>query len=414
MKYAVVTFICDLCLLLIIGRLLDDFLDIIVKERRKKVYYALCLLWLVGTLTVSNFFHIPVLNLLTNFGLTFALACIHDGSIIKKLLVSILISVVSAACDMFAYLLTAAILGDESYYSFIFTIIIFFLIERIFGSVLRKGRTWKIVGRELVLLIGFPILSVIILCCITGIEDYGYKLAASTTVLMISILSIVVYERTIEKIESNWGKELLEKRIDGYRHELDIMKNSERRMQNLRHDLRHHFIEMESLANQGKTDELCEYIHDMEETFADTKRIVHTGEYETDSLVNFLLADAQNRGIDISAGISMPEDLNISKFKINVILGNLLENAIEAAAKSKDKKLVLKMNYAGGTILLIIKNTYSGNIIVENGMVKSKNTAREHGIGLRSVRDIVEEQNGRMEIRTDGEWFITEIMIMAE
>ena len=414
MEYEVVTLICDLCLLLIIGRLLDDFLENIDDGKRKNIYHVLCVFWLAGTLTVNEYFHIPMLNLLANLGLTFALACVHNGNILKKLLVSILISVVSATCDMFAYLLTATILADESYYSFIFTIIFMLLIERILGSVLRKGRAWKIVGREMVLMTGFPLLSAVILYCITSMGGAGYKLVASVAVLLISILSIVVYERMMEKIELNWKKELLEKRIDGYRHELDTMKNSERRMQNLRHDLRHHFIEMESLANQGKTNELCEYIHDMEKTFADTKRIVHTGEYETDSLVNFLLADAQNRGIEISTGISMPEDLNISKFKINVILGNLLENAIEAASKSKDKKLVLKMNYAGGTILLIIKNTYSGNIIIENGMVKSKNTAREHGIGLRSVRNIVEEQDGRMEICTDGEWFTAEIMIMAE
>lgn len=313
---------------------------------------------------------------------------------------------------MFAYLLTASILDDESYYySFVFTIVFMILIERLLGSVLRKGRAWKIVGRELVLMICFPIFSAVILYCITAMKGGGYRFVASIAVLLISLLSIVVYERMIEKIETKWEKELLEKRVDGYRHELETMKNSERRMQNFRHDLRHHFIEMENLANKGKINELCEYIHDMEKTFADTKRIVRTGEYETDSLVNFLLADAQNRGIEICAGISMPEDLNISKFKMNVILGNLLENAIEAATRTEEKKLVLKMNYASGTILLTIKNTYSGINNIENGIIKSKNITRNHGIGLRSVRDLVEEQGGRMEISADGEWFTAEIMV---
>lgn len=410
MEYAIVTSFCDLCLLLVIGRLLNDFLGDIDKER-KKLYHLFCFFWLIGTISINEFFHIPLLNLLANFGLTLALACIHKGSILKKFLVSILISVVSAACDLFAYLLTAPILDEDSYYSFIFTVIFMLVIERILGSVLRKGRAWKIVGPELVLMTGFPILSAVILYCITTMEGSRYRLAASIAVLLLSILSIVVYEKMTEKIETKWEKGLLEKRVDGYRHELETMKNSERRMQNLRHDLRHHFIEMEGLANQGKTNELCEYIHDMEKTFADTKRIVHTGEYETDSLVNFLLADAQNRGIEISACVGIPEDLNISKFKMNVILGNLLENAIEAASKSDEKKLILKMNYAGGTILMTIKNTYSGNIVIENGTVKGKNITREHGIGLRSVRDIVEEEEGRMEIAADGEWFTVEIMI---
>lgn len=412
MENVVVTIFCDFCLLFVIRRLLGDFLGNVRSKSTPNVNFFLCFLWIAGTLAVDALFHVPILNLLANLGLTFLLAFPHAGSILKKLLVSILISVVSAACDLFAYLILALVLDEESYYySFIFTVIFMLLVERGLGSVLRRGRAWKIVRREFVLMIGFPVLATVILYCITEMEGGRYKIVASIAVLLISILSIVVYERMMEKIEANWKRDLLEKRVEGYKHELETMKNSERRMQNFRHDLRHHFVEMESLAKQDKTKELCEYIHDMEKTFADSKRIVHTGEYETDSLVNFLLADAQNRGIEIDAGISMPEELNISKFKMNIILGNLLENAIEAASKAEKKKLVLKMNYSSGTIFLRIKNTYSGTILIENGKVKGKHITREHGIGIRSVRDLVEEQSGRMEISINENWFTTEILI---
>ena len=112
-----------------------------------------------------------------------------------------------------------------------------------------------------------------------------------------------------------------------------------------------------------------------------------------DSLVNFLVDDARNRGVDVCTDITIPEDLNVSKYKWNVIVGNLLENAIEAASKADMKKVILKLKLSDGILFLEIKNSYTGRIVMEEGMVKAKRVTRGHGIGLRSVKDLVDEQD---------------------
>ena len=157
------------------------------------------------------------------------------------------------------------------------------------------------------------------------------------------------------------------------------MRISNRKEENLRHDLRHHLFEIEGLAKQGKNEKVCNYIEEMRSTFTDSKQMVHTGEYETDSLINYL----------IDSDIKIPEDIEVLRCKINIIVGNLLENAIDAAAKSEKKKVVLTMQFSGGVLFLRIKNTYDGTIKIENGRVHAKRSINSHGIGLRSVQDLI-------------------------
>lgn len=411
MEYYIVNFLCDICLLLAIRRFIDDFCW--KREKNKRWTRIVAIVWLAGTLTMNELFHVPMLNLLTNFFLTILLTCVYEEKVIKKILVSILLSVLSAACDMVAFTTTSTVLDkNHSFYSFAFTVIYMILLERILGIFIRKGsNAWNLVGKEMVLLSGFPVLATIILYCVTAMESGIYQCVASIAVLIISILSIVVYDKLSTSLELKWEKGMLEKSVDAYHHELDTMKNSERRIQNLRHDLRHHFIELEGLAKQGKTEEIYSYVKELEKSFTDTKREIHTGEYEIDSLINFLVDDAKNRGIEIAIDITIPEDLNVSKYKLNVIVGNLLENSIEAASKASAKKVVLQLKLLGGIMFLEVKNSYTGKIVIENGTVRARCVTREHGIGLRSVKDLIDEQGGKIDINVEKEWFIVKVMI---
>ena len=152
----------------------------------------------------------------------------------------------------------------------------------------------------------------------------------------------------------------LEREVEAYRHEMELMRISNRKEENFRHDLRHHLFEIEGLAKQGEDEQICSYIEELRGTFADSKQLVHTGEYETDSLINYLLDNARNHQIEVTCDVKIPEDMDVSRCKLNVVVGNLLENAIDAASKAEDKKLFLTMKYSGGMLFLQIKNTFSG------------------------------------------------------
>lgn len=413
MEYYLINVICNFFLLLVIRQFLGDFLQFETDKRIKRAVFSVC--WLVGTFAVNELFHVPVVNLLTNVLLMLLISSAYEGKLIKKLAVCMIIAVLGAACDMLAYALTIPFLGESDYfYSMALTVVFLLVIERVLRITIRRGKSWDVVGKEMLVLSGFPILAAVLLYCVTAMEAGIYRLIACISVLGISTLSVVLYNRLAINLGDRMRKIYLEREVEAYKHEMELMRISNRKEQNLRHDLRHHLFEIEGLAKQGEDEKICTYIDELRRTFVDSKQMVHTGEYETDSLINYLLDNAKNHQIEVNCDIKIPEDIDVSRCKLNVIVGNLLENAIDAAAKSADKKILFTMRYSGGVLFLQIKNSYDGIIKIDDGRVIGRKSTDSHGIGLRSVRDLVNEQNGKLEISVEDNYFIVEGIIPIE
>ncbi|MCR4903411.1 MAG: GHKL domain-containing protein [Butyrivibrio sp.] len=340
------------------------------------------------------------------------IASAYEGSFLKKILVCIMIAVLGAACDMLAYAVATPFLEEaDSFYSVTFTVVFLLILERILGVTIRREKTWDIIGKEMLALSGFPVMAAIILYCVTAMDSGVYRFVSCICVVGISLLSVNLYNSLAIDLGDRMRKEYLEREVEAYRHEMELMRISNRKEENLRHDLRHHLFEIEGLAKQGKTEKVCDYIEEMRSTFTDSKQMVHTGEYETDSLINYLIDSAKSQKIKVECDIKIPEDIDVSQCKLNVIVGNLLENAIDAAAKPKEKKIVFNMQFAGGVLFLRIKNTYEGNIKIENGCIHGKRSINSHGIGLRSVQDLISQQNGNIDIKVTEDFFVVEGMI---
>ncbi|WP_026518283.1 sensor histidine kinase [Butyrivibrio sp. MC2021] len=410
MEYYLINIICNIGLVFSICQFLGDSLQFDFENKNKVMIFSS--IWVVATFAINEWLHIPMINLIVNILLMLLIASAYEGSLIKKLLTCIFIAVLGATCDMLAYVVATPFLKEDDYfYSVTFTVLFLLIIERALGVVIRRGKTWDIVGKEMLALSGFPVMAAIILYCVTAMDSGIYRFVACICVVGISLLSVSLYNSLAINLGDRMRKEYLEREVEAYRHEMELMRISNRKEENLRHDLRHHLFEIEGLAKQGKNEKVCDYIEEMRSTFADSKQMVHTGEYETDSLINYLLDSAKNHQITVDCDIKIPEDIDVSQCKLNVIVGNLLENAIDAAAKAEEKKIIFTMQFSRGVLFLRIKNTYGGNIKIENGRVHGKRSINSHGIGLRSVQDLISQQNGNIDIKATEEFFVVEGMI---
>ena len=96
----------------------------------------------------------------------------------------------------------------------------------------------------------------------------------------------------------------------------------------------------------------------------------------------------------------------------NVILGNLLDNAIEAAQNSKEKYLGIDIRTKRGLLFITIENSYDGSIqLHKNEIVTSRKNKESHGIGLKNVKMIVEEQGGEMQVIWVNNRFVVKVML---
>ena len=135
--------------------------------------------------------------------------------------------------------------------------------------------------------------------------------------------------------------------------------------------------------------------------------------------LNALLMDFKNEAVkkDIRADIFVEAGFKIEFVKeqdLISILGNLLDNAIEAAQKCEKGwvSAAMYMENGGSFSVCRIENTYTGEIRQRGDrMLTTKTQARQHGIGLQNVKRMVEKQNGNIEFQYEDGIFLVEVML---
>ena len=110
--------------------------------------------------------------------------------------------------------------------------------------------------------------------------------------------------------------------------------------------------------------------------------------------------------------IAVPQDLELHSYQVNAVLGNLLENAVYAAEQSQEKYLKIRIKSNRNLLYLSIQNSYAGTIQTKGKrFISTKPNPEGHGIGLESVKKILDEEHGTLDMKWDGKRFYTEVMM---
>ena len=183
-------------------------------------------------------------------------------------------------------------------------------------------------------------------------------------------------------------------------------------MKAFRHDIKHHLTQMSALNDTGKVKQLDEYIKAVAENLQETVPMNYTGNLGVDGVLNYMLQKAKEKGISVESRVIIPEDLEISVFDMNIILGNLLENAIEANDGVKEPRIVFLMKYVNGALLLEISNTHANKIVIKNNiMISSKKNTEIHGYGIRNVKKVLAKYEHTLDFDETGPLFVVRIMM---
>ena len=100
------------------------------------------------------------------------------------------------------------------------------------------------------------------------------------------------------------------------------------------------------------------------------------------------------------------------RYDMNILLSNLIDNAIEAAVKSIDKKLSLHIQYVKGIFYMKITNSYNRPVLFhKNNYLTTKVEKDVHGYGLTNVKNIVKKYDGTIEFNHQNKIFVTKIYL---
>lgn len=165
----------------------------------------------------------------------------------------------------------------------------------------------------------------------------------------------------------------------------------------LYHDLHNHIEAIYQCLNQGDIQEAVRYCEDLRTPVREISQTVWTGDKALDYLISSKMALAEQEQIKTKVNIEYPHNTNIRSVDLTTILGNLLDNALEAVDSAPDELRFLRLTIRRINAMLIIKveNGY-GNAPAENGgeLETSKEDKAAHGWGLKSVQTAADRYDG--------------------
>lgn len=183
------------------------------------------------------------------------------------------------------------------------------------------------------------------------------------------------------------------------------------------HDMKNHVLLLQKLEKEKKWGELHDYLQQIGENIIRDTGEVLTGIEDVDFLLNQKIAAAEKKNIKIGWDIPLIKEFSLPTEKMIALLGNLMDNAIEACErmKGKDKWIKIYMKSSYQLLFIKIENSMEGEVKKQGDhflSVKSKNDF--HGYGLKSVHYIVSQYGGDITCQTQEGIFCVKISIFQE
>ena len=237
-----------------------------------------------------------------------------------------------------------------------------------------------------------------------------FKLTLIIFFVIILFLQYTISRAITNKAEAERNAHILGLQAAQYENLKKYMDSSAR----MRHDFTYMAITARCLAAEGETEKLRQLLSDFGTTIDENRAPDHYCENIALNAITAYYADeARSGNIRLNTRLNVAQNISISDYELCSIVGNILDNAINAAsqAENKDSEILFAADTKpNGDLYLAVSNPYSGTI-KEKGGKFSSTKAGGHGIGIESVRAIVRKNNGYSNFRYDNKNFYSEIML---
>lgn len=197
------------------------------------------------------------------------------------------------------------------------------------------------------------------------------------------------------------------------KQQMDEIENIYMTMRGWRHDYHNHLQSLKGYLSLNKVEQMKDYLNELETDLDSIDTLYHSGNLQLDSILNAKLAIAEKGQIRIHCDASIPPQLHVSDLDLCVILGNLLDNAIESCRKIKDPDERFIRVYIG----ILKKQLYISITNATSETVKQRTdhyftTKRgDHGHGLKRVDQVVKKYDGYLNRQNEPGVFATEIVL---
>lgn len=366
------------------------------------IIYIYSLLNLKGTFMQKMFWSIFVMLLI--MGITTVVLSI-EGCIIGK-----------------GYL---ALVIQKDLYRFVGVVVIqivLFYLTRFMIKRTKKDSTYSLKWNEWFVLLIIPVISIFTMSFVSliiiNIEEqlspmqHIFSILSILGILMTNSLVYVLYVNMQKDHAKQLEYSILQQAFKSQEKSVEETKILYQSVRSIRHDLKQHFQVALTMLHSGKINEAVDYMEKYNDTVLDG---ISNKVFCDNDVVNYIINSkskiCSDRHIKIYIYIAneIPE---FSDLDLCVLLGNALDNAIEGVSGDGNNEIYLELRNVDNFFMISVKNTITNSVLEYNpNLISTKNEKEVHGLGILSMKEVVQKYNGSIEFYESDNKFCCDMLL---
>lgn len=300
--------------------------------------------------------------------------------------------------------------------------IVLFYLTRFMIKRTKKDSTYSLKWNEWFVLLIIPVISIFTMSFVSliiiNIEDqlspmqHIFSILSILGILMTNSLVYVLYVNMQKDHAKQLEYSILQQAFKSQEKCVEETKILYQSVRSIRHDLKQHFQVALTMLHSGKINEAVDYMEKYNDTVLDG---ISNKVFCDNDVVNYIINSkskiCSDRHIKIYIYIAneIPE---FSDLDLCVLLGNALDNAIEGVSGEGNNEIYLELRNVDNFFMISVKNTIINSVLEDNpNLMSTKNEKEVHGLGILSMKEVVQKYNGSIEFYESDNKFCCDMLL---
>lgn len=250
---------------------------------------------------------------------------------------------------------------------------------------------------------------------ITIFKKGSLPLESSIEIVLITILVILIYQmvnRILSVEKENYLVKLNNEELKFNKKNYENIITHMNEIRKIKHDMNHMLLSLLDDCEKKDYESLLIHINNQLHRINETQT-VDTGNISLNLILSSQLSKIKDKNIEFIAS-QFDDNIPMDKVDFYILLGNLLDNAIENCTSKSIKKIILDIYKDEHDLVIDIKNTSIHNPLIDNPNFNTTKEDRGHGFGMRSIMNIVNKYHGKITYDYSYRYFSVQIKIRSE
>lgn len=345
------------------------------------------------------------------------LGLLHDIKFKRCILLYVLMLSIASVCDVVAPGFVAHICGQNliTFYSDFDTYVISMLLNQILFLIMvtllhvffqrkefmkRPAGYWQLVG---IMPFGSMYIMYFLLTRILTNYDGNYVdfMLCAVILCIMNMMTLSFYDRICRDQMVKEERDQLQQYVELQKNQQQRVDYYNKRIARMRHDMKNYLAGITELVEEQKYEKALSELKNVNQEFLAAPKVFSTGDSMLNQILNAKLWEMKEKGILLESAITLSGEIPMSAGELSVLLGNLLDNAIEylESHKMAEQKVELVIHYDYGMLSIMEENAVEEEMKIPKDMlIPTTKKKGMHGIGISSMKEIAHRYHGDFQI----------------